>query len=90
MTVGWSDSTPSSPCNCDNGAGRLPLDSRGRISTRTSITRFAQTDMGDGTVKYVPRVDENVCAAHGDCVDIAPDVFALNDVAHVIGDGPPS
>lgn len=40
-------------------------------------------------MKYVPRVDENACAAHGDCVDIAPAVFALNETAHVIGDGPP-
>ena len=38
---------------------------------------------------YVPQVDENACAAHGDCVDLAPNVFALNDTAHVIGDGPP-
>jgi ferredoxin len=37
---------------------------------------------------YVPQVDENACAAHGDCVELAPAVFALNDVAHVIGDGP--
>ena len=40
-------------------------------------------------MRYVVQVDENVCAAHGDCVDIAPMVFALNDTAHVIGDGPP-
>jgi ferredoxin len=40
-------------------------------------------------VKYLPQVDETVCAAHGDCVDIAPEVFALNDTAHVIGEGPP-
>ncbi len=38
---------------------------------------------------YVPQVDENACAAHGDCVDVAPNVFALNDTAHVIGAGPP-
>ncbi len=40
-------------------------------------------------MKYLAQVDENACAAHGDCVDIAPEVFALNDTAHVIGDGPP-
>lgn len=40
-------------------------------------------------MRYVPQVDENVCAAHGDCVELAPRVFALNDTAHVIGDGPP-
>lgn len=40
-------------------------------------------------MKYLPQVDESICAAHGDCVEIAPTVFALNDVAHVIGDGAP-
>lgn len=40
-------------------------------------------------MKYQPQVDEGICAAHGDCVEIAPTVFALNDVAHVIGDGAP-
>lgn len=36
----------------------------------------------------VPRIDESACAAHGDCVEIAPGVFALDDVAVVIGAGP--
>ncbi len=40
-------------------------------------------------MRYLPQIDENACAAHGDCVDIAPSVFALNDVAHVIGEGSP-
>ena len=40
-------------------------------------------------VKYAPQVNENECAAHGDCVEIAPTVFELNETAHVIGDGPP-
>ena len=40
-------------------------------------------------MKYLPQVDQQACAAHGDCVDIAPEVFALNDTAHVIGDGAP-
>ena len=38
---------------------------------------------------YKARIDEGLCAAHGDCVDIAPQVFELNETAHVIGDGPP-
>ena len=25
---------------------------------------------------YVPRVDADECSAHGDCVEIAPEVFA--------------
>jgi ferredoxin len=38
---------------------------------------------------YVPVVDPNECSAHGDCVEIAPQVFRLDDVAVVIGTGPP-
>ena len=37
---------------------------------------------------YSVEVDEGACAAHGDCVDVAPEVFELDDVAHVIGTGP--
>jgi ferredoxin len=39
-------------------------------------------------MSYIAQIDEDACAAHGDCVDIAPEVFALDDVAHVIGNGP--
>ena len=37
---------------------------------------------------YLIQIDEAACAAHGDCVDIAPGVFALDDVVRVIGEGP--
>jgi len=37
---------------------------------------------------YVPVVDPNECSAHGDCIEVAPDVFRLDDVAVVIGTGP--
>ena len=37
---------------------------------------------------YLIEIDEGACAAHGDCVDIAPEVFALEDIARVIGQGP--
>jgi ferredoxin len=37
---------------------------------------------------YLPDIDEDACAAHGDCVELAPDVFELDDVARVIGTGP--
>ncbi len=37
---------------------------------------------------YSVEVDAGACAAHGDCVDVAPEVFELDDVAHVIGTGP--
>jgi ferredoxin len=40
-------------------------------------------------MKLIPQIDESACAAHGDCVDIAPDVFELEDVAVVVGDGSP-
>lgn len=33
-------------------------------------------------------IDTAACAAHGDCVDVAPEVFALDDVATVVGTGP--
>jgi ferredoxin len=39
-------------------------------------------------MSYFVEVDESACAAHGDCVDLAPEVFELDDVAHVIGTGP--
>ena len=39
-------------------------------------------------MSYLVQIDEGACAAHGDCVDIAPEVFALDDVARVIGAGP--
>ena len=38
---------------------------------------------------YIPVVDPDECSAHGDCVEIAPEVFRLDDdVAAVIGTGP--
>lgn len=37
---------------------------------------------------YSIEIDDGACAAHGDCVEIAPEVFALDDVARVIGTGP--
>lgn len=33
-------------------------------------------------------IDESACLAHGDCAELAPDVFRLDDVATVIGAGP--
>ena len=33
----------------------------------------------------IATIDESACAAHGDCVDIAPEAFRLDDVAVVIG-----
>jgi ferredoxin len=39
-------------------------------------------------MSYVPVVDPDECSAHGDCVEIAPNVFRLDDTAVVIGTGP--
>jgi len=39
-------------------------------------------------MSYIPRIDESACSAHGDCVEIAPQVFSLEETAVVIGDGP--
>ena len=38
----------------------------------------------------IARIDERACAAHGDCLDVAPDAFALSDddVAMVVGSAP--
>jgi ferredoxin len=33
-------------------------------------------------------IDPNVCAAHGMCEDIAPEIFHVDDIAVVIGSGP--
>lgn len=37
---------------------------------------------------YTVEIDEGACAAHGDCVEQAPGVFVLEDVARVVGSGP--
>jgi ferredoxin len=37
---------------------------------------------------YVASIDVNACAAHGDCADLAPEVFEVEDVARVVGTGP--
>lgn len=37
----------------------------------------------------LPTVDTYACALHGDCADVAPDVFNIDgDVAEVVGTGP--
>ena len=36
----------------------------------------------------VPMVDAAACSAHGDCEDIAPEIFRLDDIAVVLGSGP--
>ena len=36
----------------------------------------------------VADIDESACAAHGDCEAIAPEIFRVDDVAVLVGDGP--
>lgn len=36
---------------------------------------------------YVIRIDESACSAHGDCAELAPEVFRVDDVAVVISTG---
>ena len=38
---------------------------------------------------YVPQIDDFACSAHGDCAVIAPEVFRVDDIAVVIGEGEP-
>ena len=40
-------------------------------------------------MKCIAKVDDTACSAHGDCVLIAPGVFEVDDVARVVGEGPP-
>ncbi len=37
---------------------------------------------------YTISIDNEACAAHGDCADIAPEIFSVDDVALVVGTGP--
>jgi ferredoxin len=36
---------------------------------------------------FVPVIDESACSAHGDCEQLAPNVFELRHLAVVIGTG---
>ncbi|MGH2936901.1 MAG: ferredoxin [Solirubrobacterales bacterium] len=36
-------------------------------------------------MSYVAVIDPDECLAHGDCVEVAPEVFRLDDTAVVIG-----
>ena len=37
---------------------------------------------------YIAAIEAGACAAHGDCEAIAPEIFAIDDVAVVVGTGP--
>ena len=36
----------------------------------------------------IATIDAGACAAHGDCEAIAPEIFNIDDVAVVVGQGP--
>jgi ferredoxin len=36
----------------------------------------------------LPRIDEYACCAHGDCAAVAPDLFQVDEIAVVTGEGP--
>lgn len=36
----------------------------------------------------IATIDDSACSGHGDCAAIAPTVFAVEEVAVVIGEGP--
>jgi ferredoxin len=39
--------------------------------------------------RYVPKIDELECLAHGDCEAAAPGVFRVGEIAEVVGEGEP-
>ena len=39
-------------------------------------------------MSYSIKIDQGACIAQGDCVELAPQVFRLDDRASVIGTGP--
>lgn len=39
-------------------------------------------------MSYVPTIDQSSCIAEGDCAELLPDVFQIEDFATVIGSGP--
>jgi ferredoxin len=38
-------------------------------------------------MRCVPVIDEAACLAHGDCAEMAPHVFRVDDIAVVVGEG---
>ncbi len=33
-------------------------------------------------------IDKDSCLAYGDCAELAPEAFEVDDVAHMVGDAP--
>jgi ferredoxin len=39
-------------------------------------------------MSYIPTIDESSCIGHGDCMELVPEVFHVEDCARVIGTAP--
>jgi ferredoxin len=39
-------------------------------------------------MSYIPTIDESSCIAQGDCMELAPEVFQVDDCARIVGEGP--
>ena len=39
-------------------------------------------------MSYIPTIDESSCIAQGDCMELVPEVFQVDDCARVVGTGP--
>lgn len=39
-------------------------------------------------MKLKVRIDKDACLAYGDCVELAPEAFEVDDVARQVGDAP--
>jgi len=39
-------------------------------------------------MSYIPTIDESSCIGQGDCMELVPSVFQVDDCARVIGTGP--
>ena len=39
-------------------------------------------------MKVRVHIDEDACLAYGDCAELAPEAFEVDDVAHLVGPAP--
>jgi ferredoxin len=39
-------------------------------------------------MKVRVHIDEDACLAYGDCAELAPEAFEVDDVAHLVGSAP--
>ena len=56
--------------------GRSPAGDPGAEEADRESGHWPTKTMRGGRMTYIPVVDPNECSAHGDCVEIAPEVFA--------------